>query len=1302
MYVLFVPPHYYCHYQILGISFLAGMAIVVVGLIINGVVFWFISKYRKRQIILTEARLRRFHDMLRGIKALKCVIWERSGEKFCLKPRRKEIRICSIVLVLESLQISVFLLSAPLAILVSFAVYTSRNLELSPSVIFSSLSLIIALRVPLIAFPASAAAYIQACIADDRISRYLHAPERRSFSSKYSLSMQVQIPLARKLSTHWKEEFGGKRDNVNRHIYGHHNEVVVSFQRCTLSWRKNSSRHPSNVFGRRNSFCSIEVNLGSESAPDDLDLYTLSDINISIRRGELIVVTGNIGSGKTALINAILGEMHVIDGLRSVNDQCALVPQTAWNYDGTVRENICMGTYIGGEKYEKIIWSVDLHHDFAGWPEGDTSSMSSIRDKMSGGQKTRINIARAAYSTSSIVLIDDCLTGLDASVLRKVFTRCINGLMKKKTRILVSRDPYILKMADRVVMMDNGRLIELGSGRKMSALLFRSGENAMDTLSKLFDSGSKQELEHQEEVVFCNSGRLMSDRTFTVRKRTPVNNNNSGNKEPSALETLTVRAHPLSTWRHHVFASDSGELSDEENGQLSPADFISLPSCRTSWATYGQYFSSGGYVEWFFAFFLIFAAQISNSLAEYILSRWSQSQIDQGTPDGNAGSLFGLYGGIVAIYSICLLLASGIQAIVGLRVASELYGKLLRSIMYTKMAFFDCISIGHLMSIFHRDIDVIDNILVPTWNIWIITVGSIFGAGIVTAISIPYLAIVFVCFVLLSIVLILWHRNSLAPFIDKEIQTRILMFTAMFQSVKRIGVVMHRSYAFTEIYERRVEILVNKYSRRMLDITILNSWLGVILEILGILFVTVSCALAVALHEDVGPARVAVVLTNAWLISSIMSASAEIFLQLDQKMQSVSRVLHFMSMPEEEHFAPKQMSSLSQYFKDVPYIFDVSRFYKPHEWPLKGELEITNLSFKYGKELPDILRHVNVKIKPRTFVSVVGRTGSGKSSLSSVLLGFAQQQSGTIMIDGVETNRVGLHSLRQVIGYLPQDPWIFSSGTLRQQLNLDNRHSDERIIEVLRQVGFTIDEEDDPASKDYDETDFNNWSSRRDKTSKANYIMSVLDCNVDGLMSERFTTGQQQLLCLARLILHDPVIYILDEATAHVDSRSEERILAAVNSILSQNRTVIWIAHKLTTVLDSSDYIYVMDGGKIIEEGKPNDLLDDCQSTLHRLVRPDRSESINAKKKRDHEDSGMKHDDRLVENSSLINMDFRAYRNSYSNLKRSLSCPDFSNSIDLLIESHGAQGKDATTEYEAEKERTLHMRRAYSEYRVSL
>lgn len=202
---------------------------------------------------------------------------------------------------------------------------------------------------------------------------------------------------------------------------------------------------------------------------------TLRNINLEVKRGQLVAVVGEVGSGKSSLLSALLGDIPKVSGRVTLNGSVAYCPQQAWIQNATLRNNITFGRAYNHEAYSHAIDSVELKPDISILPGGDETEIGEKGINLSGGQKQRVSLARAVYQDADIYLLDDPLSACDASTGKAIFQNCIKGTLAGKTRILVTHQLQYLRDADLVVYMKGGQFVEVGT---WTELISANGEFA--------------------------------------------------------------------------------------------------------------------------------------------------------------------------------------------------------------------------------------------------------------------------------------------------------------------------------------------------------------------------------------------------------------------------------------------------------------------------------------------------------------------------------------------------------------------------------------------------------------------------------------------------------------------------------------------------------------------------------------------------------------------------------------------------------------------------------------------------------
>lgn len=220
---------------------------------------------------------------------------------------------------------------------------------------------------------------------------------------------------------------------------------------------------------------------------------TLNDINLEISHGKLVAVIGPVGSGKSSLLHAILKELPLTEGNIHVDGIISYSSQEPWLFAGSIRQNILFGLEMDRQRYQKIVHCCALKRDFSLFPYGDKTIVGEKGISLSGGQRARVNLARAIYKEADVYLLDDPLSAVDTHVGKQLFDSCINGYLNNKTRILITHQLQYLKEADLIVIVNNGSVEAKGTYQELQS-------SGLD-FAKLLDDNEKHETESHGKYI---------------------------------------------------------------------------------------------------------------------------------------------------------------------------------------------------------------------------------------------------------------------------------------------------------------------------------------------------------------------------------------------------------------------------------------------------------------------------------------------------------------------------------------------------------------------------------------------------------------------------------------------------------------------------------------------------------------------------------------------------------------------------------------------------------------------------------
>lgn len=839
----------------------------------------------------------------------------------------------------------------------------------------------------------------------------------------------------------------------------------------------------------------------------------LADINLEVKKGALVAVVGTVGSGKSSLLACLLGEMPKLHGKVCVSGSVAYVPQSSWIQSGTIEENILFGQPMDRKRYNETLRICALERDIEIFEDGDKTEIGERGINLSGGQKQRVQLARAVYQDCDIYLLDDIFSAVDAHTGSAIFKECVKRALKKKTIILVTHQIDFLHEADSVLVMRDGMIVQSG---KYNDLL----KPGTDLATLVIAHNESMQLVETEKPADIDEPVSSREPDATLERLTSIKGTTAP-AQPNGRDTSAKQG--------------SAKLIEEEQREIG----------HVSKSIYWLYLTKA-FGPWLIITLLIVQTvwQIMMVLSDYWLA--------YETSDGQQGSLNP--GRFIRVYFLlslgtwlCVLTRTILIILLGLRTTQEFYLQMLRSIFRAPMAFFDTTPSGRILSRASADQSTLDVWMAFFYGACLAIYFTLFGSIVVMCQSAWPIILVMIP---LAYVYVLYQAYYIAS--SREL-TRM-------DSITKAPIIHHFSESIAGFMVLRCFKKEHEFSQVNMDRVNQNicmvfhnngatEWLGFRLEMMGTVVLCALAFLLVVLPARLAPPQlVGLALSYGLTLNQLFYWTVWLACNLENKMVSVERIRQFTNIPSE-----------------APSIVPERR--PAANWPSTGAIEIKNLQLRYRPGTPLVLKGISVRISGGDKVGVVGRTGSGKSTLIQALFRLVEASAGQIVVDGIDIATLGLHDLRSKFGIIPQEPTLFE-GTIRANIDPLGEHSDVEIWECLKAcqlediVRRKPEKLDSPVVDDGD-----NWS-----------------------------VGQKQLICLGRALLKQAKILVLDEATASVDAHTDWLIQKTVQEAFADS-TVISIAHRIPTVMNS-DKVLVLDAGRVKEYDSPARLLDNGTSSL--------------------------------------------------------------------------------------------------------
>ncbi|KAG5675829.1 hypothetical protein PVAND_005699 [Polypedilum vanderplanki] len=736
----------------------------------------------------------------------------------------------------------------------------------------------------------------------------------------------------------------------------------------------------------------------------DGTIKVLKNINMAIKKGSLSAVVGPVGSGKTSLISAYLGEMEKLTGNVNIDGRIAYVPQQAWIQNATLQDNILFGKPMNRRLYEKVLQACALTADLAMLPGGDQTEIGEKGINLSGGQKQRISLARAVYSGAEIYIFDDPLSAVDSHVGKHIFDNvmCENGMLKGKTRLLATHALSFLPRVNEIFVMTNGEISEHGTYKE---LLAQRGAFSEFLLQYIQEQGEEEEL--SEELI----EHLEIDEQFKNNRRRSSTTSILDRRERRNSRRLSQKS--IDEEQESVRKSLAKLIENEEAGTGS-----------VNFKIYLSYFKHAGLWMSILAFGSNILFQAASVGSNAWLAFWSAST--RTTEDSAWNNFYaGIYGGLGGIQAITLIIASITFAVGCLNVARVSHNNLLKNILRLPMWFFDTTPLGRILNRFSRDVDIVDNIIPIFMRNWIFMLFAVIAIFIVISISTPWFLTTVLPVIIIYYFIQKFYIETSRQIRRLESLTRSPILAHFGETVSGQSVI--RAYAEQKRFIGDSESKVDFHQGIAFHGIVAHRWLQLRLEIIGAFVIFFAALFAILARHTIGGALAGLSVSYALQVSQLLFFLVRMAVEVETNIVAIERIEEYIEKPQE---AP---------WKTV----DVDP-----EWPNKGIVEFKDFQVRYREGLDLVLKGVSFKLRSQEKIGIVGRTGAGKSSLTLSLFRIIEAAGGKIVIDDINIAEIGLHSLRSRLTIIPQDPVLFS-GSLRMNIDPFDSYSDDAIWKAL-------------------------------------------------------------------------------------------------------------------------------------------------------------------------------------------------------------------------------------------------------------
>ena len=1213
-------------YEFFGISATFGLSVLLIFFIIN---YFMYRKYQLYFRITSKNRDKRMSitsETFGNLKLLKLYSWEQEYLKRIEDTRAEELRIYRKVFNLTIWNIGSSFLSPAVVSLATFAGYYHFSKAMDINNIMSGLYVFTIISSAIRQLPLSLNSIVECFVSMERVEKFIRQEDIILDNTTDKIN---NIEVLKKNTSESTNNDIDKLDNINSDTMSNKSldisETILKIDNISFSW--GVEKDPSNVntkniikdkdLNKNNKETVIEPDVKStsnnyqinknetkelnsieQSVIDDNNINkklsklsldykskindanidypieeglptTLKNIKITVNKGEFVGIIGDVGCGKSSLLQAILNNMIILNNSQNINEaykikqnnnkdkdindnkiiattdslqtienkstysnnnnnnncleECSFkkkiylkgsvsyVPQIPWVQNATIKDNIVFNHEYKKEKYDRVVDLCELKSDFDSLIGGDLTEIGEKGINLSGGQKARVSLARAIYADSDILLLDDPISALDAHVGHNIMTNLILSDLKGKTRILATHALQYISNCDKIIYMNDGRIewsgvyndlldqpffsIFIQKLEKDKALNKEHKSNDLSEENEVIGNNNKTVLEGIQELPnehgSADGDSLLKNKSEEFdskdNNKNAVNNNN---EEITNKNNQTININHISNHENDkaffkkmsTIPVNTVIFNDQKNKQNVIKRITKEEDKEVghvSLKVYHKYIIyTGGYFLFICVLIVMILWQSLKALSDIWILYWQDHQKDLSTKE-NWIKIF-IYGGLGLSSSVFAFLRVTLLTYCNLKNSKRIHTEMATSLVNAPINLFhDTTPKGIILNRLSKDLIQLDIMAMFTVGTFIWSLMAFLGIIVVCSIYSIYSIIFLPILAIPGYLITNYYTNCSREITRLEGISRSPIVNLLAEAV--LGSITIRAYNQIGNFKKKFHQKVDTCFQINLYRAGAANWFGLVMGLLALLFLGFLLLFTSIFKHSFGVGAISIMLNYTMQLQQMLFDMLTTLSSMENIMVSMERCLNFTNIPKEK-----------------PLELDSDKHLDTN-WPSKGNIKFVNYSVKYRPDTEIVLNKINFELKAGERLGVVGRTGSGKSTLCLSLFRILEPLKGTIYIDDVDICNVGLSKLRSGLTIIPQDPSLMK-GSLKYNIDPLQKFTDKTVIDVMKSVG----------------------------------LYYILEHNKEGLNQEiaesgtNLSVGEKQLICICRALLRVNIISYLN------------------------------------------------------------------------------------------------------------------------------------------------------------------------------